>query len=94
MFQTPEMEGFGEDFQNEEVFKDAIEDVNMSAPRIEPADSLKKDDTLSKLLVIGQEPVSINSLPSKLSQPSTKSGMTSLFMDLLILQRENKVKLD
>lgn len=66
----------------------------MSAPRIEPAESLKKDETFSKLSVLGKEPVSINTLSSKLvDQAATKSGMTSLFMDLLILQRENKVKL-
>ena len=66
----------------------------MSAPRVEPADSLKKDETLSKLLTLPKEPVSINSIIDKLGQPSTKSGITSLFMDLLILQRENKVKME
>ena len=54
----------------------------MSAPRVEPADSLKKDETLSKLLTLPKEPVSINSIIDKLGQPSTKSGITSLFMDL------------
>ena len=66
----------------------------MSAPRVEPADSLKKDETLSKLLTFPKEPVSISTIPDKLGQPLTKSGMTSLFMDLLILQRENKVKME
>lgn len=37
VFETPEMEQFGEDYQNGEIFRDAVEDANMSAPRIEPA---------------------------------------------------------
>ena len=47
LFQTPEMQDFGEDFQNEEIFKDAVEDLEMSSPRIEPipVSNLKKDKT-------------------------------------------------
>jgi len=89
VFETPELEEFGEDYQNGEIFRDAVEDVNMSAPRIEPAQSLKKDETFEKLSSL-KGPISINNLPSA---SKSKSGMTSLFMDLLILQRENKIKM-